>query len=375
MTDWQSDHSHSIFGNNPLDAGAPIVGAAYYLTRGAQPDTEHELSHKVLVIGVGSIGERHVRCFKATGRAQVTLFEVNETLRQTVAERYGAAAFSSLDDALADRPDVAVIATPAPLHVPLATRFAEAGVHVLIEKPLSIGLEGIDRLQEAVRQRGVVAAVAYVYRSFRILAALKQAIADGRFGKPLELVAVGGQHFPTYRPAYRQIYYANRATGGGAIQDALTHVINAGEWLLGPVERVVADAAHLALEGVSVEDTVHLLARHGATLATYALNQHQAPNESSITVVCERGTIRCEVHNNRWMWMTQPGGVWSEEAFGPQERDTPFIAQANSFLDAVEGKAAPLCSLEEGAQTLRVNLAALASVETGTWQEVGGGGN
>jgi predicted dehydrogenase len=326
-------------------------------------------SHHIVVVGVGSIGERHVRCFQQTGRAKVSIVELNETLRQTIAERYAVTAHASIESALADRPDAAVIATPAPLHIPQATQFADAGVHILIEKPLSITLDGTDRLQETVKRRNVVAGVAYVYRAYKVLQALKQAL-DGRFGRPLELVAVSGQNFPTYRPAYRQIYYANREMGGGAIQDALTHVMNAAEWLVGPVDRLVCDAGHLALEGVDVEDTVHVLTRHGTVLGNFSLNQHQAPNESTIKIVCERGTIRGEFHRNCWQWMTQPGGEWTEEAFGPQERDTPFIAQASAFLDAVEGKAPPLCSLDAGLQTLRVNLAALASLETLSWQNI-----
>ena len=134
---------------------------------------------------------------------------------------------------------MAVVATPAPLHVPLATELAEAGVHVLIEKPLATSTEGVARLQKVVDDRGVVVGVAYVYRSHPLIRSVREAVASGRFGQPVELVAVAGQHFPTYRPAYRTIYYNNRATGGGAIQDALTHVINAGEWIVGPVDRLV----------------------------------------------------------------------------------------------------------------------------------------
>ena len=98
--------------------------------------------HRVLVIGVGSIGERHLRCFRNTGRAELALCEVNEALRADVARRYGVGrAFGRFEDALAEPHDVAVIATPAPLHVPQATRLAEAGVHLLIEKPLSTSLD------------------------------------------------------------------------------------------------------------------------------------------------------------------------------------------------------------------------------------------
>jgi predicted dehydrogenase len=199
---------------------------------------------------------------------------------------------------------------------------------------------------------------------------MREAIISGSLGAPLELVAVAGQHFPTYRPAYRSTYYANRATGGGAIQDALTHTLNAGEWLLGPIDRLVADADHKLLDGVDVEDVVHLLARHGPVLASYSMNQFQAPNEFTITIVCERGTARFESHLNRWGQMLQPDQEWKHEPSPVPERDSLFVAQANSFLDAIQGRGQLLCTLEEGAQTLRVNLAAMKSVESGAWQEI-----
>ena len=102
---------------------------------------------KVLVVGVGSIGQRHLRCFQQTGRAQVSLCEINPDLRRQVAEQYGVAqTYSDLDAALKDPPELTVIATPAPLHIPMAQKLAEAGVHLLVEKPLSTSLDGIDAL-------------------------------------------------------------------------------------------------------------------------------------------------------------------------------------------------------------------------------------
>lgn len=328
--------------------------------------------HHVLIVGVGSIGERHLRCFHATGRARVSFVEISDTLRTTIATRYGAPGFADLDAALAQQPQAAVVATPANLHVSMATTLAAAGLHPLIEKPLATAIEGVDRLAAIVRERQLVAAVAYVYRCFPALAAMREALLSGKFGRPVELVAVCGQNFPTYRPAYRETYYTSRATGGGAIQDALTHLLNAGEWLVGPIDRLVADAAHRVLAGVEVEDTVHLLARHGDVLASYSLNQHQAPNEVTLTVVCTGGTVRWESHRHCWRWTIQPDEPWHDEPHEALPRDAAFVIQANRFLDAIEGRAVPACSLSEGLQTLRVNLAALASVETNAWQVVGG---
>ncbi|MFM9960143.1 MAG: Gfo/Idh/MocA family protein [Planctomycetaceae bacterium] len=325
---------------------------------------------KLLVVGVGSIGERHLRCFLTTGRVEAVFVEVNAALRQTISERYNVSGFASLDEALATQPTAAVVAVPAHLHIEIATQLAERGLHLLIEKPLSTSTAGIERLQQIVRDRGLIAGVAYVYRSHPLLTAMRVAIQDGRFGRPVELIAVSGQHFPTYRPAYRDIYYKDRTTGGGAIQDALTHVINAGEWLLGPVDRLVADAAHQVLEGVSVEDTVHLLARHGEVMASYSLNQHQAPNEFTLTIVCERGTIRWESHQNRLRTMLAPSSEWHDETITPLERDTLFVKQAHQFLTSIEVSSPPACSIDEGLQTLRVNLAALASTDGGGWQTI-----
>jgi predicted dehydrogenase len=327
--------------------------------------------HNVVIIGAGSIGERHLRCFAATGRADVGFVEIQPELRQRIATQYPQArAFTSLEQALESPPDIAVIATPAPLHVPQAIHLAERGVHVLIEKPLSVSMEGVARLVDTVARAHVTAAVAYVYRAHPALASMREAIAAGRFGCPLQIVAVSGQCFPHYRPGYRNTYYARREHGGGAIQDALTHVTNAGEWLVGPITRLAADAGHKALEGVEVEDTVHVLTRQGEVMGSYSLNQHQAPNETTITVVCERGTARFETHKAQWIWMEKPEQEWREECVGPLERDALFVRQANEFLDAVEGKRAPACPLSDGVQTLKVNLAILCAADRGTWETV-----
>src|SRR5437764_899236 len=136
------------------------------------------MKHKVLIVGVGSIGERHLRCFQATGRAELSLVEINPALRQSIAQRYGVSrAFADVNAALEDRPDIAVIATPADAHVAIATRLAEGGLHLLIEKPVSTSLDGIGPLEGTIRERGVIAAVGYVYRCHPLLAGLRQALA------------------------------------------------------------------------------------------------------------------------------------------------------------------------------------------------------
>src|SRR5262249_51097583 len=139
-------------------SGRHSESACYFSsTRGSYGMTGRR--HRVLVVGVGSIGERHLRCFLSTGRADVNFVEGQPALRQTIADRYGIAKpWESLDQALESPPEVAVICTPAPLHISQATLLAEGGAQLLIEKPLSTTLAGIDELKQVVARRKTVAA-------------------------------------------------------------------------------------------------------------------------------------------------------------------------------------------------------------------------
>jgi predicted dehydrogenase len=329
---------------------------------------------RVLIVGVGSIGERHTRCFQATGRAEVGICEPNESLRNHIADKYEIMeSFEGVDEAMDARWDAAVIATPAHTHVPIAQTLAQCGVHLLIEKPLSLDMSGIDKLQKTVVDKNLVSAVAYTYRAHPGLSAMREKIRSGFLGTPLTLLIKSGQCFPFYRPAYRESYYVDRATGGGAIQDAATHLFNTAEWIAGSIDRVCADAEHLTLQGVDVEDTVHVLARQGSAMSVFALNQFQAPNELLIEFHGDSGSVQLAMHEACWRWADKPAGKWHTETWGTSERDNGFITQANVFLDAVNGNGSPLCTLTEGVQTLRVNMATLHSaLETQAWVDVQG---
>ena len=327
--------------------------------------------HRVLIIGVGSIGERHLRCFDNTGRTEMAFCEINETLRTTIAERYGITrVYPDLDTAIQDHHDAAVVSAPAHLHIRLATQVVDAGMHVLSEKPLSTSMDGVDDLVRAVNNKGLTAAVGYNWRCMPPLADARQAIASGRFGAPIQLTLVSGNAFYHHRPAYREIYFASRDTGGGAIQDAMTHMINAGEWLVGPIDQLAADASHQWLDGVDVEDTVHVMTRQGKVMGSYTMNLYQATNETTFIVNCEKATVFIECHLSRWRWANEPDQPTQDVEYEPLERDELYMTQANAFLDSIEGKGKVRCTLEEGVQTLRVNLATLKAADEHTWQAV-----
>lgn len=328
--------------------------------------------YRVLVVGFGSIGKRHARSLKATGRAEVGVCEPVSELRSLASQILETDhSYADLESALSLPWDCAVVATPAPSHVPVAITLLREGVATLIEKPLALDESGLDELEELAASRGLATAVGYVYRVHPVLAEMRQALRERRFGAPLTVSVMAGQNFPHHRPGFRETYYARSATGGGAIQDALTHLTNAVEWLVGPIDELIADAANLVLEGVEVEDTVHMLARHGSVMANYICNQHQFLNETVVTVVCEKGVTRFEMERNRWMWLDEIDGDWNVVQHPRMETDEWFTRQAHMFLDCLSGKASSLCSLDEARQSVRVNLAALQAVARGDgWRRV-----
>lgn len=131
---------------------------------------------RVLVVGVGSIGERHLRCFQCTDRADVSIYEINDELRIRIAAQYGlSGVFGTWAEALASDFDAAVICTPAHLHIPMAIEIARLHRHLLIEKPLSINFDRLDELQQIVDASSITVMAAYVMRVHPALAAMKSA--------------------------------------------------------------------------------------------------------------------------------------------------------------------------------------------------------
>jgi predicted dehydrogenase len=331
------------------------------LKRSSSPEIR---SHSVLVVGCGSIGERHVRCFLQTGRCRVTACETNELVRQRMADTYGVPVVDDAESAIKSTNfDGVVICTPAHLHIPQAIQSLSSGKHVLIEKPLSHSLDGVGDLFTARERSGRQVAVAYTYHVYPFLVGARDFLARGDFGPVLHVTATCGQPFHVLRPAYAGIYYRDRATGGGGIQDALTHVANWIESVVGPTDSVVCDCAHLALPGVTVEDTVHLSARNGPVLVNYTLNQFQHPNETTMQFNAAGGSVKIELHRQRWGTFAPGATDWVWHDAPVPGRDTHFVNQANAFFDQIEGRPARLCSLEAAAETLRFNQAALASAE------------
>jgi len=156
----------------------------------------------VLLVGLGSIGQRHVRNLRHLLGAQVEIsaFRTRKLPRvltdgfgiepgSDVEEKYAIRVFDDLDEALAQRPTIAFICNPSSLHLPAATAAARAGCHLFIEKPLSHSWDGVERFVDIVERSNLVALVGYQMRFHPCLQRLRALLQEKRIGA----VLMGGQ--------------------------------------------------------------------------------------------------------------------------------------------------------------------------------------
>lgn len=328
---------------------------------------------QVLIIGGGSIGERHVRCFLRTDECQVSLCEVNAARREQLAKNYPLTrSFTEFEQAPLAEFEVVVVATPAPFHMPQSIAAARAGCHVLCEKPISNQLDGIQELIDILQEKRKIGATAFTMRSVSALGRMKQHVDQGTIGTPRMAVANISQYFPHMRPAYREIYFAKKAMGGGTLFDMCPHSINLMEWFLGPESQVHCMMDRLALEGIETDDTALLNFRHrngalsqiNCTLISQNYRYDVSVHGTKGSVVYDY--VKCEV-----ALYIQPEPTYKPtiETF-PAQRDDLYVEQARHFLAATRGEKPVACTLEEGWQTLRAVFAAQRAAESGKSEKV-----
>lgn len=318
-----------------------------------------------LVVGLGSIGRRHLANLRALlPAAQLTVWRQHARPENAAGDSSPAnRVVFSLEDALASRPTFAFIASPASLHVPTALELARRGVHLFIEKPLSHSLEGVDELIELCRG-GVLVQVGYNFRFHRPLELLREALRAGRIGRPVSLRAEVGQYLPDWRPGadYTQTATAQRRLGGGVLLE-LSHELDYARWLLGEVESVLAQSARAGDLEIDVEDTADVLLRFvgGATAAIHLNMLERAPRRCC-RVTGTDGTLDWEAASSQVRLYEAGAGQWTDvHPAGPLDRNAMYLAEAADFLACLREGRAPRVSLEEGRRTLAVALAAKQS--------------
>lgn len=320
----------------------------------------------ILIIGVGSIGERHLRNFLRISGVSCSVAEVNPGTLKKITSQYSVKhAYADYREADLNAFDGVVICIPANLHIPVTMEMVKAGKHVLLEKPLAMSVEGVEELKKLNATGKTVLCVGYNYRSDPLFRELRDRVLAGDAGSICLVNYYVGQYWPQMRKDYPPQYAQSRDTGGGAIPDHLIHMINFLEWCFGPPLEVSACQWRLGLTDVATEDTANVVLKFkGGMVAFLGICLFQRDNRMSLQIIGETSTIQFNGGKNHLEIFNTAASIWMKGTNHAVDRDTVFMYQAQHFIDCIRGKDNPRCTLEEAEQTLKTMLAALQSSDS-----------
>jgi predicted dehydrogenase len=278
-----------------------------------------------------------------------------------------------LQAALAHRPQAAIIANPTSLHLDIAIPAAQAGCHLLIEKPISNSLQRVDELVQAVRQGGGQILVGFQFRFHPGLQRVAELLQEEAIGKPLSARASWGEYLPDWHPweDYRQSYSARPDLGGGVIL-TLCHPLDYMLWLLGKVDSLSAMVGNTGDLDLAVEDTAEIaLHFHNGALGSVHLDYNRRPASHHLEIVGTHGVIQWDNADGAVRVYRISDQLW--EVFPPPagfERNDMFLDQMSHFLAVARAESQPMCSLQDGVRALELALLALESAQQGRTLQV-----
>ena len=318
----------------------------------------------ILIVGVGSIGQRHVENFLKVDGVRCSIAEMDETMRQRATDQFPIEqVYDDFRDADLPAFDGVVICTPTNTHVRLATEVVSAGTHVLCEKPLDTSFDGVDELKRARDANGASVGVAFVMRCNPIFEEMKRRLDAGDIGAVYMAHSVATQYWPRMRKDFPPQYAMSRDTGGGAIQDHMVHHINLFEWFFGQPVSVAARHWQLGL-GLPTEDTAAVTIEFpNNVVAQLEISLCQQNPAWSVHVAGESSTLRVGCNFDYVDRYDPDTDCWQLGKAKTSGRDSWFHNQAQRFIDMINDEAEPHCTIEEAEQTMRTIMTAHESAD------------
>lgn len=321
---------------------------------------------KILVVGCGSIGQRHLQNLRTLSAGELMVFDTSRERSLEAGAKYGATDWPSFEEALSQGPDAVLICTPTSQHIDYALTAIENYSHLFIEKPISHSLEGVQELADTAKARGRVVLVGCNFRFHWGIKLARRLIAGGKIGRVLFAQAEFGQYLPSWHPGedYRQGYSAQQALGGGIILDSI-HELDYLHWFFGDADEVYCRADKLSDLEIDVEDTAEIILNYANNiLARVHLDYIQRAYNRSLKVVGEEGVITWSFSDNSVAWYPGEEKVWRVlHKNTPYDVNDMYLAEMKHFISCIQGYENPMVDACEGKSVLEVALAAKNSAE------------
>lgn len=250
---------------------------------------------RIGIVGCGRISQFHIEAIsKVEGLTLAAVADIDESRARATGEKAGVKWFASLDAMLAGAElDIVAVCTPSGLHPEHGAAAAKAGKHVVSEKPMALSVEGADLLIAACEKAGTRLFVVKQNRLNPPVQLLKRAVDRGRFGR----IFMANVTVRWQRP--QEYYEAEKWRGtwkldGGAIMNQASHYVDLIQWLVGPVESVMAKTATQARRIEAEDSGAAVLKFASGAIGVIEVNVLTYPRnyEGSITLIGENGTVK-----------------------------------------------------------------------------------
>jgi predicted dehydrogenase len=311
----------------------------------------------VLVVGTGSIARRHIK----------NLQELDEIKRIYIYSSRGIPPSGISDnkvftqESLQNLQDVdfAIIANETHKHISVATKLAEQGIHLFLEKPVSHKLQEAQELKELTSEKSILVFVGYNLRFLGIIQFLKKEIEKGRFGKIFFAQIEAGQFLPDWRPGrdYRKVYSAFKNQGGGVALE-LSHELDYMMYLFGFPSQwnfFSKKVSNLEIETDDIFEGIFCFQKD--FVCNVHLDYLQQTKKRSLKIVGSEGTADCNLLNkNLTLSRTDPDSgkllistIDDESLF---DLDATYKDELKSFINTINRGSKPEISLHDGLQVL-----------------------
>ncbi len=329
------------------------------------------------VVGCGVIAPTHVKCIDELPQAKVAaLCDIRREKAEVLAQTYPATVYTDYHTMLEQKDiDIVLVLTPSGLHSEVGIAAAQAGKHVIVEKPMDVTLRKADALIEACRKAGVKLSCISQHRFDNAVVALKQAVDADKLGQ----LNFGGSHTKWFRS---QAYYDGgewRGTwaldGGGALINQSIHYVDMLQYIMGPVEELHAYCATRAHQDIEVEDiAAAVLKFKSGAVGIIEGNTAAYPGFCTrLDIYGTDGSIIIEDDKIK-EWRMKSGekcAVQSDDITSIAGSSSANIShlshkrQIDDCIDAVLKDREPSINGEEGRKPLQIVLAIYESAKTG----------
>lgn len=321
---------------------------------------------KFAIVGAGGIAQTHLQAFAKTELAAlVGVVDVRREAAESMGAAVHAPGFETVDELLEHQSiDAAIVCTPPSTHPEICGRLAQAGVHVLCEKPIAIDRAAASGMIETARRHGTVLTMASKFRYGVDMIYAKQLITSGILGE----IALFENTFAGHVDMSRRWNSHRPVSGGGVLIDNGTHSIDIVRYLLGPIE-AIQTLEGKRLQPLDVEDTVRIHARtlSGALAAvdlSWSINK-QTP--WFVSVYGTQGTVLVGWGESKYRRVSDSD--WTVFGKG-YNKVQAFTDQLSNFCGAIRGTEPLLITVEDAMASVEAIEAAYESLRRDDWVAV-----